>query len=338
MSFKIIYADITELKADSIVNPTDSRYSGGGGVDRAIHEKCGEDLEEELSCYPPLHLGEVRVTESFGLPCKYIIHTSGPHWTGKSDLEYIVLGSCYRNAISLADHLGCKSIAFPLISSQGKGFPKEAALTVATDAIKEKMEEFPDMEITLAVYGRWGRTVPSEIFEAVSENIVRYYRSENEYDEEPLSEPGICCENVVRFLDNDLINDLIKNPTQKNLDRVVLDENFGAMLSRLLKERNLPHSAVQDPIGMSGVGFWKILTGKSNPSKLTVFAIAIELKLSLDETVEMLMKAGYAINQSSLQDIVVSSFISEGIYDRYKIDEALYSLDLQMLPGALTDS
>ena len=97
MGFRIVYADITQLKADAIVNPTDRFYSGGGGVDELIHEICGKDLDRATAELPELHLGEAKATEGFALPCKYIIHTSGPKWRESHFLEISLLGSCYRN-------------------------------------------------------------------------------------------------------------------------------------------------------------------------------------------------------------------------------------------------
>ena len=141
MPFRIANADITKLKVDAIVNPTDQYYSGGGmigrSVDSQIHVICGPKLREATDKLPLLHLGDAKATESFGLPCKYIIHTSGPRWRESHKLEMSILGSCYRNSVQLAYNLGCRSIAFPLVASRGKRFPKEFALTVAIKAIRE---------------------------------------------------------------------------------------------------------------------------------------------------------------------------------------------------------
>lgn len=408
MGFQILNANITTLKVDAIVNPTDQDYSGRGGVDRQIHNICGPDLQNATDKLPKLHLGEAKVTNSFGLPCKYIIHTSGPHWTGKSFLEVDLLGSCYRNSLVLANSLGCKTIAFPLISSQGKHFPKELALTVAVNAIEECVQEFPQINIILAVWGKWTQKLPPKLFEDVSSYVSSSYVPDDNYakffaldfdrvqhknfqnrklqdirelecngistferqKEKALEETesfektgnfenAVSLEEAVNFekaesladedlenrvlensspepsyIDENLIKALLDKPTQANLDKVPVDETFAAMLARLLKQQNLQHSAVQDEIGMSGVGFWKILKGEVSPKKMTVFGIAIALKLSLKETEEMLMKAGFAINQSSLQDIIISGLIQNKIYDRNVIDDLLYSLDLQPLPGA----
>ncbi len=334
MGFQIINSDITTLNVDAIVNPTDQFYSGGGGLDMQIHDICGQPLRDATNKLPRLHLGEAKATEGFSLPCKYIIHTSGPHWTGKSSLETAVLGSCYRNSLVVAKSLSCKSIAFPLIASKGKNFPKEVAPTVAINSIEECVQEFPDINIILTVFGSWTEHLSSELFTTVSQYIKDLYIPNSydlEDDYEVESNKVLCSPEPI---DANLIKKLIEKPTQANLDKIPVDESFAEMLTRLLKERKLPHSAVQDEIGMSTPGFWKILNGKSNPSKMTVFGIAIALELSIEETKEMLMKAGYAINQSSLQDIIVSGLIQSKIYDRNTIDDLLYSLDLQPLPGA----
>lgn len=340
MPFHIIQSDITTLSVDAIVNPTDQRYSGGGGVDKRIHELCGPGLREATDKLARLHLGEAKATEGFTLPCKYIIHTSGPRWTGKSSLESMVLGSCYRNSVALASSLGCKSIAFPLIASKGKRFPKEAALTVAVNAIEESLTEYPDMEITLVIFG--------DFDSAILEGLGTYIQDSYIPDFSNCCEQimgNVCAEDIaprarrleLEPLDENFIRDLIEKPTQANLDKIPIDETFASMLGRILEERKLPHSAVQDEIAMSGPGFWKLLNGKSNPSKMTVFGIAIALKLSLEDTKEMLMKAGYAINQSSLQDVILSGLIQNKVYDRNTIDNLLYALDLQLLPGSVID-
>lgn len=336
MPFQIITADITKLNVDAIVNLTDQNYSGGGGVDHLIHSLCGKRLSEALLKFPHLHLGEAKATESFSLPSKYIIHTSGPYWTGDSALESTLLGSCYRNSVALAASLGCKSIAFPLISSHGKLFPKEVALSVAMDALEECVEEYPSIDIFLVLYD-----CDPSLLSIVNQCIDALYF--------PLQEEVQVCadcsfsralassDREESAISEDFISELIKKPTRANLDKIVVDEPFGKTLSSLLIEKKMQHSDVYDELGMSNTGFWKILNGKSNPTKLTVFGIAIALKLSLDDTKELLMKAGYAINRSSLQDIILSSLINNEIYDRYKIDNLLYSLDLQPLPGAILD-
>lgn len=354
MSFKIAYTDITQVKVDAIVNTTDRYYSGGGGVDELIHIICGPALYEATSKLPRLHLGEAKATPGFALPCKYIIHTSGPRWRQSHFLEMTILGSCYRNSVQLAYNLGCRSIAFPLIASHGKHFPKEQALTTAINAILECVDEYPDMDIILTIYGKWTESIPMSFFENLSRYLSEIYEPrETVFDDlDDFGHKGIVAEDsflseelhtpvknskisFVETTNTSFIKDLLDKPTQKNLDKVSVDENFSEMLNRLIQERGTKTKDILEALDITGAGLHKIRNNKSNPSKLTVFALAIFFQLSIEQTEEMLMKAGYAINPSSLQDIIVSSLIKEGIYDRYQIDDLLDALDLQALPGAV---
>jgi len=363
MPFSIIQHDLITMRTDVIVNATDRFYSGGGGVDRAIHRAAGPELFEACGYLGRLRHGEVKATGGYNLPVKYIFHTSGPRWTGGSDRELLLLGNCYRNSITLAREKSCRSLAFPLISSKGKHFPKEVALTIAIDAIRESLAQSDDIEVYLVVYGEHMKTLSENLFPQVQQIIEENYRPSSTYVEdivpsdsliqEPELKARILCaiqEDISGKTESDtdydtptevdidrLIDDLLNHPTQKYLDRIPIDENFAQMLTRILKERGLKHAEVYDELGMSNVGFWKLLKGKSNPSKMTVFGLAVALKLSIEETREMLLKSGYAINPSSLQDVIIAGLIQKNIHDRYAMDELLYALDLQLLPGAIID-
>ena len=338
MPFKIISSDITTLTVDALVNPSDQYYSGGGGVDRAIHNICGQELRNATDKLKKLHLGEVRITEGFALPAKYIFHTSSPHWTGRSKLELDLLGSCYRNSIQLASILGLKSIAFPLVASRGKHFPREVAFTVAVNAVKEALEDYPLLNVLLVLFKDNSEKISEKLMELVSLSLVEYIPDESYLSlltgGEETEEYTSCAPSI---MSKDDINALIEKPTEQNLSKIAVDESFSEMLKRLMEEKKVPNTYLQDELDLSAPGLWKLLKGRSNPQKLTVFALSIALRLNLEETKEMLMKAGYAINESSLEDIILASLISNEIYDRYTIDNLLYSLDLALLPGAVID-
>lgn len=354
MPFRFVYSDITELKVDAIVNSTDQSYSGGGtGVDSLVHIKCGKALDDATDKLPPLRLGEAKATPGFVLPCKYIIHTSGPRWMESHFLEISLLGSCYRNSIQLAHSLGCRSIAFPLISSHSKEYPKETALTTAIDAIKESLREYSDMEIILAIFGRWDDRIPAGFFDRLSDYVNRIYKPEQPEKLRKVNEDEVLyslaeCREPIKLpreaaeerktgrISPELLKKLIDNPTQKNLDQVAVDENFAQMLNRLIEERGTKTKDILDELGITAAALSKLRNGQNNPAKLTVFALAIFFKLSIGQTREMLRKAGLAVNPSSIQDVILSAFIKEKIYDRYTIDDTMYALDLVPLPGAVT--
>ena len=131
MPFSIVHSDITQMRVDAIVNPTDSRFSGSGGVDLAVHQAAGPGLAQECRQLKALRPSEIGVTGGHDLPCKYVLHTVGPVWKGGWANERALLRSCYLNALFRAAELGAESIAFPLISAGTFGFPKDRVLSVA---------------------------------------------------------------------------------------------------------------------------------------------------------------------------------------------------------------
>ncbi|NLN03413.1 MAG: macro domain-containing protein [Clostridiaceae bacterium] len=152
MSFEIVQQDITKLKVDAIVNAANTELKMGGGVCGAIFRAAGASkLQEACDKLAPIKIGEAVITPSFNLPAKYVIHTAGPiysQWSREENRR--LLHNAYTNSLKLAVEYGCKSIAFPLISSGIYGYPKDEALEVALTAIKEFLQE-NDIDVILAV-------------------------------------------------------------------------------------------------------------------------------------------------------------------------------------------
>ena len=140
---KIIQGDITTLAVDAIVNAANQVMLGGGGVDGAIHDAAGPELYKACLKVPEVRpgvrcpTGEARITPGFRLPAKYVIHTVGPVYRDGLHDEPEKLAACYRNSLALAAENGCKSIAFPCISTGVYGYPKEAAAQIAVREVRE---------------------------------------------------------------------------------------------------------------------------------------------------------------------------------------------------------
>ena len=140
---KIIQGDITTLAVDAIVNAANQVMLGGGGVDGAIHDAAGDELFKACLKVPEVKLGvrcptgEARITPGFNLPAKFVVHTVGPVYRDGQHGEPEKLAACYRNSLALAAENGCKSIAFPCISTGVYGYPKEAAAKIAVREVKE---------------------------------------------------------------------------------------------------------------------------------------------------------------------------------------------------------
>lgn len=152
MPFDIIHADITKLQVDAIVNAANSGLRPGSGVCGAIFA-AADYHALEAACREIGHCdtGNAVITEGYGLPAKYVIHTVGPIWHGGSQNEPALLKACYTNALHLAAKNSCHSIAFPLISSGIYGYPREQALQVAEEAIQEFLCTH-DMQVYLALF------------------------------------------------------------------------------------------------------------------------------------------------------------------------------------------
>ncbi len=117
MGIKVVGGDITKLAAEAIVNATDERMSGGGGVDLAIHRAAGSKLLAECKKLNGCKTGEAKITKGYNLPAKYVIHTVGPVYGQENGNEEKLLADCYKNCLQLAKENNIKTIAFPAIST-----------------------------------------------------------------------------------------------------------------------------------------------------------------------------------------------------------------------------
>lgn len=152
---ELIKGDITKIAVDAIVNAANSSLLGGGGVDGAIHRAGGPEILEEcrkiVARQGGCKTGEAVITTGGKLPSKFVIHTVGPVWNGGGEDKAEKLSNCYINSLQLAVMKGCKSIAFPNISTGVYGYPKFEAAQVAVQTVSKFLSKNDKIEKVIFV-------------------------------------------------------------------------------------------------------------------------------------------------------------------------------------------
>ena len=336
MPIKIIRQDITKIKCDAIVNPTDPYYSHCGGVDAAIHEAAGEALYCACMEHGKLEVGKSVVTPAFSLPCKYVIHTVGPRYKDGERGEEALLRSCYRESLKLGLENKCKSISFPLIASGTFGFPKDKVLKIAIDEISNFLFD-NEMLVYIVVYDKTSYSISEKLFTDIVDYIDDNYNAEGWL----YSNPSTISKNIAmpgsrrRKAESDFeICESKDMLWEEGLDDILkkLDEGFSQMLLRKIDERGMTDAECYKKANVDRKLFSKIRSNVNyKPSKTTVIAFAIALELSLEETEDMLRKAGFALSHSNKFDVIIEYFITHGNYNIHEINEVLYQFDQSTL-------
>ncbi len=336
MPFTIIRNDITKMKVDAIVNAANTKLLMGGGVCGAIFKAAGEaELKSACDKLVPIKTGEAVITPGFRLPAKYIIHTAGPVYRDGKQSEEELLRSCYINSLKRAVENNFESIAFPLISSGIYGYPKRDALRVATSAIKDFLAD-NDMDVSLVVFDKEAFVVSEELLGDIEAFIDEKYLGdyENSYHSRRLLDEEV---DVIQLMDSPrMVGEASERMRYTGIDHLVgnLDEPFSTTLFRLIDAKGMTDVEVYKRANLDRKLFSKIRNNKGYmPSKRTAIALAVALELTLDETDDLLRRAGYALSESQKFDVIIQYFIINGRYDIFEINEVLFSYDQPLLGG-----
>lgn len=366
MPFEIVRNDITNMRVDAIVNSANPRPVVGLGTDSMIHEKAGPQLLEARQKIGNIKPGSVAITDGYDLPSKYVIHTVGPVWRGGILGEGKTLRSCYLNSLNLALERGCQSIAFPLISTNNYGFPKDKALQIAIGAFSEFLTEH-EMHIYLVVFNRSAYQLSERLFRHVATYIDDNYVEATErsvYGPEPDArarqirsrmEWGIQ-EETALYEEEARENRRFVPPTaaapmqrpapqyhkmQAGIASVSLsleemlkqaDVGFTEKLLQLIDKSGKKDSQVYKKALLSKQHFSKIRNNPDyKPTKATAIALALALELDLNAAKDLIGRAGYALTNSSKFDLIVRYFIEQRNYNIVEINCVLFEYDQSLL-------
>ena len=342
MPLEIVRNDITTMHVDAIVNAANETLLGGSGVDGCIHRAAGPELLAECRTLGGCATGGAKLTKAYRLPCKYVIHTVGPVWQGGRFGEREKLVSCYRASLALAQEHGCETVAFPLISSGIFGYPKDQALRVAVDSISAFLME-NDMTVYIVIFDRAAYQISSQLFSDIADYIDDNYADSHAIPRRERlhkrprptgTAETVCAKSIAPNLSaapcapmdtcvsGSSLNDLLAD----------LDAGFSETLLNLIDRTGKKDSEIYKKANVDRKLFSKIRNNPNyKPSKTTAVAFAIALELDLEETRDLIARAGFALSHSSKFDIIIEYFIKQKDYDIFKINEALFAFDQSLL-------
>lgn len=382
MPLKIVRNDITKMNTEAIVNTANSYADVGPGCDSAIYKAAGYD---ELLAYRKekigyIQEGEVFITPGFNLQAKYIIHAVSPHYQDGDQKEEEKLRSCYRKSLLLAKEKGIKSIAFPLISTGGFGYPKEEGIRIAVDEINAFLLS-NDMDIFLVVFDTQSTLLGEKIYpelEAYIDHNYVYSARKMEYGNayfgsKPVDAPDYIAHlNIIQELEGRLRRNSIRKermlnanmeapemPAEEDACDCVCDlwngevaaqeefenklnerlahksDTFSEYLMYLIESKGMKNADVYNRACVDRRYFSKIKNNKDfHPEKIKALCLCVGARLNLDETKDLLARAGYAISPADLTDIIFTFFIEHKYYD---VVEIAIQLENRGLPCILSE-
>ena len=404
MAFKIVRNDITKMNTEAIVNTANDHAAVGSGCDSAVYKAAGVD---ELLAYRKENIGfvpegEVFLTPGFALSAKYIIHAVSPLYRDGKEGEEEKLRSCYRKSLLLAKEKGIRSIAFPLISTGGFGYPKEEGMRIAVEEIHAFLLD-NEMDIYLVVFDDRATSLGGKIYPDLEEYIDRNYvkeKDKEEYGDDLPKSVETAGRGVTELLSNEYLMErwrrweadeqrkeatdfgvgtapvaatpmpralrpagqkksnlrsvfrkkdaeesappieaeMMMAPAMKAEEFSFLDfetehesrleermqhisDTFSQYLLYLIREKKMENAEVYKRAIVDKKIFSKIKNNVDyHPQKLTALCLCVGAKLNLDESRDLLARAGYALSPCDKTDIIFSYFIENGIYDMIELD------------------
>lgn len=335
MPFKIIKKDIAKIKVDAVVNIISGSPTIESGIESSINNLASETLFTEPDQYRLLNNDEAIITKGHNVKAKSIIHVVIPRTLNQTPNEIEVIYNAYLKALTYANKHHIKSVAVPLyLLGRSRVKVSETVLKVVKDfsANKEMLIYLVEPKLTTAqIIHKYFKSVETYLdfhYERTLsiEDIISFDKKFS-YDEK--------VSNQDQFVDK-LKNTDSEITFERTLDSVLdeLEETFSESLLRHIDLRGMDDVEVYKKANVDRRLFSKIRSNQDyQPSKLTAIAFAIALELNLDETKDLLTKAGYALSKSSKFDLIIQYFIENENYDMYEINQILFAFDQKILGG-----
>ena len=285
-----------------------------------------------------------------------MIHAVTPLWRGGEHGEAALLRQSYERSLQLAWEKGCTSVAFPLLAAGNNGFPRAVALQTAIAAFSDFLLHH-EMQVYLVVFGAESLALSEKLVQAVSRYIDENYVAEKTREEYGGMPPAESLRRRERQRYAPLwdaeMEPLPPGPMppapmaefscaaaepcsieHKSLEQLLdeADVGFGETLLQLIERSGKKNVEVYKRANLDKKHFSKIITNPGYyPKKPAVVALAVALELDLDQTRDLLARAGYGMSRSSKFDIIVQYFIENGQYDIFAINETLFAFDQPLL-------
>jgi len=338
MPFEIIRNDITKVTADAIVNSANPRPIVGIGTDSAIHEAAGPELLAARQKIGSIAVGQAAITPAFGLQAKYVIHTVGPIWDGGDCGEEQLLRNCYDNSLKLALEHRCQSIAFPLISTNNYRFPRDRALQIAISCFSSFLLEH-EMQIFLVVFDRNSFRLSEKLFQNIVSYIDENYVGTHQalaygIEESPSRRLRREADRRESFGADRMLQPCAAPSKSLSLADMLKQEDAGftETLLKLIDRAGKKDSEIYKKALLSKQHFSKIRNNPHyKPTKQTAIALALALELDLEQTRDLIGRAGYALTNSSRFDLIIRYFIERKQYNLVEINMVLYEFDQTLL-------
>lgn len=299
MPFLMVRGDIAKMRTDAVVIP-----AAGAGQPHKIR----------------LALCRAIMRKSFGSSAPSIIYVIVPAWTDDRNKREQLLEKAYRSALRLAVKNDLRSIAFPLLSSGNTRFAQEEAFRIARSVITAVVRR-EELSVYLVLQDHDPFIISHELSMALTSYIAVHEPKQRQMSSA-----------VSR------LSEFVLEADEASLDESLEDllscrqETFSQKLLSLIDQKDYRDAEVYHRANLDRRHFAKIRSNPAYaPKKNTVLALCIALRLDLQESEDLLRRAGYAFSPCSHADLIVRYFIEHGRYDIFDINEALFYHDLPLL-------